>query len=371
MAFSDILNEYNFSDIKNFIYSRKDKDVEDALSAKKINTTHLAALLSPAARKYLEEMALISQKITLSRFGKTIKIYAPLYLSNDCVNSCLYCGFNRKTNIPRITLNSDEIKKEAEILSSMGIKNALLVSGDNKVAFSDEKLIEAVEICSKYFPMVSIEVRALDEEVYKRLHNAGADGFTMFQETYNNISYKEFHPAGPKSNFEYRLNAPERVAKSGIRAIGLGALLGLDDFRTDVFFLSLHGKYIIDNYYQSHISASFPRIRASAGCFTPKYQVTDADVLQSIFAFRMFHNDAGINISTRETPFFRDKLIHLGASIMSAGSKTEPKGYSNPNKKAGQFNVEDERSVSQFVEVVKKSGYDPVMKDWDNGMKYF
>lgn len=371
MSFSEILKEYDFNKVKEYIYSQTNSHVEEALSAKKLNNNHLLSLLSPAAKNYLEEMAQIAQKITLSRFGKTIKIYAPMYLSNDCVNSCLYCGFNRKTNIERISLTADEIVEEAKILSSTGIKNVILVSGDNKKAFSNEDIVNAVKICSKFFPMVSVEVRALEEDDYKNIRNAGADGFTMFQETYNSTSYKELHPQGPKSNFEYRLNAPERAAKAGIRAIGLGALLGLDDFRTDVFFLSLHSKYLSEKYYKSHISASFPRIRNSAGCFTPSYSVTDADVLQSILAYRIFLNDAGINISTRETPFFRDKLISLGATIMSAGSKTEPKGYSKPNKDAGQFNIEDDRSVEEFVEAVKSAGYDPVLKDWDNGFKAY
>ncbi len=371
MAFSEVIKNYNFSDITNLIYSKTDKDVEDAINATKVTENNLLALLSPNARKYLEYMAKKAQKITLSRFGKTIKIYAPLYVSNHCVNSCLYCGFNKNTKIPRISLNKDEIEKEAEILSSTGIKNVIIVSGDNKSIFSNDDIINAVKICSKYFPMVSVEVRALDENVYRDINIAGADGFTMFQETYNEDDYKILHPKGPKSDFEYRLNAPERAAKAGLRAIGLGALLGLTDFRSDVFFLCLHSKYLADKYYKSHISASFPRIRTSAGCFTPKYNVSDADILQSILAYRLFLNDAGINISTRETPFFRDKLIYLGATIMSAGSKTEPGGYSNPQKDAGQFNIEDSRSVAEFVNAVKNAGYEPVMKDWDIGFKTY
>ena len=314
-------------------------------------------------------MAAKARKITLARFGRTIKIYAPLYVSNDCVNSCLYCGFNRKTSIPRISLTDDEIHREAKILSSMGIKNIILVSGDNRAAFSDERIKNAVKICSEYFPMISVEVRTLPVETYKELNACGADGLTVFQETYIEDSYKILHPKGPKSDFEYRLNAPERAAQGGIRAIGMGALLGLEDFRTDVFFMSLHAKYIAEKYYRSHVSASFPRIRASAGGFTPKNIVTDANIVQAMAAFRLFLPDAGINISTREPADFRDRLIHLGATIMSAGSKTEPGGYAKACKEAGQFNIEDSRSVEEFIKAVKLAGYDPVMKDWDCGFR--
>ena len=369
MSFSQQLNKLNIDEIKHSIYSATDKDVENALSASKVTAENLAALLSPAARKYLEPMASMARALTISRFGKTIKIYAPLYLSNDCVNSCLYCGFNRTTYIPRITLTPDEIRREAEILSSMGIKNVILVSGDNRAAFSDEMIKDAVKICAQYFPMISVEVRTLPTETYAELRECGADGLTVFQETYIKDSYAFLHPKGPKSNFEYRLDAPERAAAAGIRAIGMGALLGLEDFRTDVYIMCLHAKYIADKYYRSHVSASFPRIRASAGCFTPKNIVTDANIVQAIGAFRLFLPDCGINISTREPASFRDRLIHLGATIMSAGSKTEPGGYANAKEDAGQFHIEDSRSVEEFTEAVKRSGYDPVMKDWDSGFR--
>ena len=369
MTFDKILDGYKSAELSAFIASRTDKDVEEALAASKVTENHLAALLSPAARKYLEHMAVKARAITISRFGKTIKIYAPLYVSNDCINSCVYCGFNRTTGIPRITLSDEEIRQEAEIIASFGIKNIIIVSGDNQKAFSDERLIEAVKICTEYFPMVSVEVRALPEETYRELKNAGADGFTMFQETYIKDSYSVLHPKGPKSDFYYRLNTPERAASAGIRSIGFGALLGLEDFRTDVFFMCIHAKYIAEKYWRSHVSASFPRIRASAGCYSPKKPVADSGIIQAIAAFRLFLPDAGVNVSTRETAFFRDKLISLGATIMSAGSKTEPGGYANAREEAGQFRIEDARSVAEFINAVKEAGYDPVMKDWDAGMR--
>lgn len=369
MSFYDVIQNIDIRELSDKIYQSSYKDVERALGKDTINQDDLAALLSPVAKKYLEPMALKSREITLRRFGKTIKLYAPLYVSNSCVNSCVYCGFNRKNQIPRINLTDAEIEKEAAIIAKTGIKNVILVSGDNQKAFSDEELADAIKISSKYFPFVSVEVRALDEKVYAKLHDAGADGFTMFQETYLEDRYPAYHPAGPKADYRYRLEAPERAAKGGMRSIGLGALLGLEDFRLEIYLMCLHGAYLADKYWQSHISASFPRIRAAAGGYAPSRQVSDGELMQSIFAFRLFLNDAGINISTRENADLRDKLMLLGATIMSAGSKTEPGGYAHAREEAGQFSIDDDRSVEDFVAAVINSGYDPVMKDWDGALR--
>lgn len=369
MSFYDILKKRDTEAILDSIYSSSEKDVEAALNKDSLDEKNLRALLSPAAKKYLEPMAVKSREITLRRFGRTIKLYAPLYLSNSCVNSCVYCGFNRKNSIPRIDLTMEEIKKEMEIIAASGIRNVILVSGDNAKAFSDAMLKDAIRLASGYFPFVAIEVRALDTEVYRYLYEAGADGFTMFQETYFENEYSKYHPAGPKADFRYRLDAPERAALGGMRSIGLGALLGLEDFRAETFFMCLHGKYLADKYWQSHVSASFPRIRAASGGYSPASPVSDSDLLQIIFAFRLFLNDAGINISTREPAWLRDKLMLLGATVMSAGSKTEPGGYANPKEEAGQFTIDDTRSVEEFAKAVAESGYDPVMKDWDFAMR--
>lgn len=369
MSFYDIVRNIDISRLSDKIYCSSYQDVEIALNKDALNENDLAALLSPAARKYLEPMALKSREITLRRFGKTIKLYAPLYVSNACVNSCVYCGFNRKNEIPRINLTVKEIEKEAAIISKMGIKNVILVSGDNQKAFSDDELINAVKVSSKYFPFVAVEVRALDENVYSELHEAGADGFTMFQETYLEDKFPAYHPAGPKADYRYRLEAPERAAKARMRSVGLGALLGLEDFRLEIYLMCLHAAYLADKYWQSHISASFPRIRAAAGGYVPSRQVSDGELMQSIFAFRLFLNDAGINISTREKANLRDKLMLFGATIMSAGSKTEPGGYAHAREEAGQFLIDDGRSVKDFVAAVIKAGYDPVMKDWDGALR--
>lgn len=369
MSFYEVIKEYPYDYVKDLIYNADENKIKNALYKEKLTAKDLAYLLSPKAEIYLEEMAEISHNITCQRFGKTIRIYAPIYLSNYCTNSCIYCGFNRKNSIPRVALTLDEIKKEAEIVASHGIKNVILVTGDNMKKFSFDMLMQSVKLCAEYFPLVSIEVPSLTFKQYEELHNAGADGLTMFQETYIESLYPSFHPAGPKSDYLYRLDTPERAAAAGMRFIGLGALLGLTDYRIDTFYMCLHAEYLSKKYWRSLISSSFPRIRHAAGEYKPEYNVSDRNLLQLIFAYRMFLHDAGVNISTREPASLRDKLVYLGATIMSAGSKTEPGGYSAAQDDAAQFSIEDNRSVEEFCSTIKKLGFDPVFKDWDNSMQ--
>ena len=369
MSFYEVIKEYPYDYVKDLIYNADENKIKNALYKERLTAKDLAYLLSPKAEIYLEEMAEISHNITCQRFGKTIRIYAPIYLSNYCTNSCIYCGFNRKNSIPRVALTLDEIKKEAEIVASHGIKNVILVTGDNMKKFSFDMLMQSVKLCAEYFPLVSVEVPSLTFKQYEELHNAGADGLTMFQETYIESLYPSFHPAGPKSDYLYRLDTPERAAAAGMRFIGLGALLGLTDYRIDTFYMCLHAEYLSKKYWRSLISSSFPRIRHAAGEYKPEYNVTDRNLLQLIFAYRIFLHDAGVNISTREPASLRDKLVYLGATIMSAGSKTEPGGYSAAQDDAAQFSIEDNRSVEEFCSTIKKLGFDPVFKDWDNSMQ--
>jgi len=363
-GYYSVINNYDNKELLQAINSKKPEDVEIALTKNILDENDLLALLSDAADKYLDRIADRSRAITLQRFGKTIRLYTPLYLSNECVNSCIYCGFNRKNIIDRVVLTTTQIEEELKIIASMGIKNIILVSGDNKIKFSDDMLIEIVKLVKLYVPFVSIEVRALDTDSYGDLKTAGADGFTMFQETYLELLYPTYHPAGPKSDFEYRLNAPERAAKAGIRNIGLGALLGLADYRLESFYLNLHTRYLIKKYPSSHLSASFPRLRSAAGGYSAPYIVTDKELYKSIFAYRLFNHDAGINISTRESQEFRDRLIHLGATIMSAGSKTAPGGYAKENSDAEQFSICDDRTVSEMIYKIRSVDYEAVLKDW-------
>ncbi|WP_273266876.1 2-iminoacetate synthase ThiH [Flexistipes sinusarabici] len=366
MSFYKILQEkFTWERIKDFIYSRESIHVENALSKPEKSAEDFATLLSPAAENFLEEMASTASKITRQRFGKTIKLYAPIYLSNECTNSCVYCGFNRKNDIERKTLSYSEIEKEATIISSQGIRHILLVSGESPNVVNMEYLKEAVNICRKYFSSISIEIYPLSEENYYELYKEGVDGLTIYQETYNEKTYSQVHPAGKKRNYLWRLESPERGANAGIRTIGIGALMGLEDFRTEEFFVGMHADYLMKNYWKTHFTISFPRIRKAAGNFTPHQFISDKNLVQCMLALRIFKNDAGLVISTRESSEFRDNILPLGVTQMSAGSKTEPGGYHNEKHTGEQFEVEDDRSVAEFVQSLKDKGFDPVNKDWD------
>lgn len=362
--FQNIIDTYDFHDIKKLIHSRTDRDVELALSASKIDEEHFAALLSPAAEKYLEPMAAEAHRITKQRFGNTIKIYAPLYLSNECTNSCKYCGFNTHNTIPRVTLTDDEIRREAEHISGLGIQHLLLVTGESPKQVGIDYLINALEILNKKFSSIAIEVFPMSAEEYGIMYRHGVDGLTLYQETYNRDKYADVHPAGKKRDFDWRLAGPERGAEAGFRFVGIGTLMGLEDFRTEQFFTGLHAGYLIRNYWKTHIAVSFPRIRKAEGNFTPYEIISDTNLVQSMLAHRMFQNDLGLVISTREPAEMRDNLLPLGVTQMSAGSKTEPGGYSREHD-GKQFEVEDKRSVEEFCNMLRSKGYDPVMKDWD------
>jgi 2-iminoacetate synthase len=364
MSFRYKLGEYEFEDVKKFIHSRTERDVEIALGADRITEDHFAALLSPAAEKYIEPMAANSHRITNQRFGKTIKIYAPIYLSNECTNSCKYCGFNTHNSIPRITLTPDEMIKEAKHIASLGIRHLLLVTGESPKKVGVDYLVESLKLIGKDFSSVSIEVFPMSTEDYSTMYKNGVDGLTLYQETYNRIKYANVHPAGKKRDFDWRLDGPERGAEAGFRTVGIGTLMGLEEFRTEQFFTGLHAEYLMKKYWKTHISISFPRIRKAEGNFTPYEIISDINLVQAMSAHRMFQSDVGLVISTREPAQFRDNLVPLGVTQMSAGSKTEPGGYTEEND-GKQFEVEDKRSVKEFCDMIKSKGYDPVMKDWD------
>ncbi len=365
MSFKEILSNFTWGETKNIIYNATDSQVETALRKNKIDLYDFAALLSPAAEKYLEPMAQIAHNITVRRFGKTIKLYAPLYLSNECSNSCIYCGFNRTNKIPRITLNMSEIETEAKSIADKGIRHILLLTGESPKDADLNYIKSAVNICKKYFSSIAIEVYPMTIEEYKELYRTGVDSLTVYQETYNKTTYKEVHIAGKKSDYNWRLETPERGCKAGLRYVGIGALMGLDDFRVEEFFVGLHAQYLMKKYWKTHVGISFPRIRKAEGHFKPKMEILDKNLVQSMLALRLFLNDVGLVISTREPAHLRNKLLPLGVTQMSAGSKTEPGGYTRKNTAGEQFEVEDKRSVAEFVEMLKQQGYDPVMKDWD------
>ena len=323
-------------------------------------------LLSPIAANYLNEMCLISQQKTQRRFGKTIQLYIPLYLSNYCSNACIYCGFNLKNKINRKVLNDDEILKEVEIIKNMGYKHILLVTGDNKKKAGVNYILNAIKLVKPHFSSISVEIQPLETEQYKCLINAGLSSVYIYQETYNRNKYSYYHPEGQKNNFDYRISTPERLGKAEIYRIGLGALLGLEDWRVEAFFLGLHLRFLSRNFWKTKYSISFPRIRPHTGTYQPNFPVSNKELSQLIWAFRLFDENVEIALSTRESVKYRNNMIPLGITSMSAGSKTDPGGYSTNICELEQFEINDSRSPKELIAEIEKQNYTAIWKDWDN-----
>ena len=335
----------------------------------------IPVLVSPAAGELLEPMAQLAKNITLRRFGRTIQLYAPLYISNYCSNSCSYCGFNVHNKITRRTSGREEIISEARLLNNRHISQLLLVSGECPAEVSVDLLEATARDLKGMFPSLSIEVYPMETPDYERLYKAGIDGLAIYQETYDREIYSAVHPAGPKRDYQYRLGAPERGAAAGFRQIGIGSLLGLNDWRVESHYLMHHAAYLMKHCWRSQVSVSFPRLRPAAGGYRPEFPVSDREFVQMICAFRLMLPDAGLVLSTREPAELRDNLIGLGVTKMSAGSKTAPGGYLDNNldeqgqPAEGQFNVFDDRPVEAVAQSIRQKGYDTVWKDWDQGFE--
>jgi 2-iminoacetate synthase len=366
MSFYNEIKQYNWETVREEIYSKTEEDVLRALQNPKPSLNDFQALISPAASKYLEKMAQLSRTQTQKRFGKTMQFYIPLYLSNACTNTCVYCGFNHKNDIKRTVLNEEQLKREAKQIKQLGFEHLLLVTGeDNRTCDVNylEKMMAAVQ---DDFALTSIEVQPLETEEYRRLTKVGLNTVYVYQETYNEANYKLYHPSGRKSNYQYRLETPDRLGQAGVHKVGLGVLLGLEDWRVDSFFTALHLNYLEKHYWKTRYSISFPRLRPHAGGFEPNYETTHKDLLQLITAYRIFNEQVEISLSTRESPTFRDHMMQLGVTSFSAGSKTNPGGYSEEEESLEQFAVNDDRSPQEIQEVIKAQGYEVVWKDWDH-----
>lgn len=363
--FSEIFEQYNWEEIKTRIYNTSEDDVLFSLQKSKHNLDDFLIMLSPVAASELETMAAMAQRITQKRFGKTIQLFAPMYLSNECQNICTYCGFSLYNKIKRKTLSNVEIMHEAMVLKQMGVNHILLVSGEANKIVGVDYFLNVIQLLRPHFANISIEVQPLETEEYQALQKAGVHSVLVYQETYHREVYKQYHPKGKKSNFNYRLETPDRIGKSGMHKIGLGVLLGLEDWRVDSFFNALHIDYLQKNYWQTKYSVSFPRLRPAEGIIEPNFIMEDRDLLQLICAYRIWNADLEISISTRESEKFRNNIIALGATSMSAASKTNPGGYEVDKGSLEQFEICDERSMEDFKKVIKQKGYDPVMKDWD------
>jgi len=363
--FTNHFNTFSWDEIRSSIYSKTKQDVEYALHAGKRTLEDFKALLSPAAAPYLEQMAQISHALTQKRFGKTIQLFAPLYVSNECNNICTYCGFSFDNKVKRKTLSENELLQEAELMKQQGFNHLLLVSGEANQTVHIDYFLKTIELLKYKFATISIEIQPLETQGYETLQTAGTYSVLVYQETYHQEVYKQYHPKGKKSNFQYRLETPDRIGSSGMHKIGLGVLLGLEDWRTDSFFCAAHLDYLQRNYWQTNYSISFPRMRPAEGIIEPNVIVTDRELLQLICAYRLFDENVELSISTRESELFRNHIISLGATSMSAGSKTNPGGYAAEPNSLKQFEICDERSAKEFAKVIEQHGYEAVWKNWD------
>lgn len=361
----DIISRINKERFYKLLSGASQEDVERVLSKDTITIGDLPILLSPAIKTYIQTLKERAKKITKRRFGNTILLYAPLYLSNECVNDCEYCGFRVRGDAKRRTLSVSEVMVEAQKLYNEGFRHILLVSGENRKVVNLEYLDTIVKSLSRMFPSVSIEVGPLKEEEYEVLCKSGLDGLTIYQETYDESVYRRFHKKGPKSDFYNRLINPELALKAGVRRVGIGALLGLNDFRFEVFAIALHLDYLMKRYWKAFYTVSFPRIRTGGIDFQIPYPVSDEDLIIAVCLLRILFEDAGLILSTREPPHLRDDLIGIGITQMSAGSRTNPGGYTLNADSKSQFEVSDERSLDEVIRVIRDKGYEPVMKDWD------
>jgi 2-iminoacetate synthase len=367
--------------------------VQECLCRSSIGLTDFARLISPAAAEdCLEIMARRSQALTRQRFGKVIRLFAPLYLSNECINNCKYCGFSRDNPILRVTLSVDEVLKEAQALHAQGFRNILLVAGEHPRFVSTGYLAECIRALHETTPSISLEVGPMETADYQRMVEAGADGLVVYQETYDRQLYSDLHTSGPKRDFNWRLETPERAYAAGFRRLGIGALYGLADWRYEALAVAAHAQYLLRHCWKSSLTISLPRIRPCAGEFQPLTQMGDRDLVQLVCALRLMFPDVGLVLSTRERPALRDGLIPLGITLMSAGSHTEPGGYTGAGREkvhltehgrikqlakgasewagtettaANQFTIADERPPEAVAEVIRRLGYEPVWKDWD------
>ena len=364
-SFKDIFDQYDWDDVKQSIHNKTAKDVESALSTSRRTLEDFKAMISPASAPYLEQMAQLSHSLTQKRFGKTIQLFAPIYLSNECNNICTYCGFSLEHKIKRRTLTAAEILQEINVIKQHGFNHILLVTGESNHTVHVDYFINAINLIKPHFSNISIEVQPLDQDEYERLQRIGLYSVLVYQETYHKDKYKDYHPKGKKSNFYYRLDTPDRIGRAGMHKIGLGVLLGLEDWRTDSFFCGLHLDYLQKKYWQTKYSIAFPRIRPAEGVDISNYHISDKELVQLMCAYRLMNEDLEISISTRETGTFRNHLIKLGTTTMSAGSKTNPGGYSVDEDSLEQFEISDERSPEEVASVITSAGYQPVWKDWD------
>ena len=363
MSFYQKYQQYQDFDFNQFFKQVTEKNIQEILEQDQITKQDFLALLSPAAENCLEEMAQKARQLTVQNFGRVVSLYAPLYIANYCVNQCTYCGFRSDNEIPRTKLSLAEIKKEAEALAAMGIKNLLILTGESRQQTPLSYLKDAVEVLKDYFPSLAIEIYPLETAEYEELIAAGVDSLTIYQEVYDEEVYQQVHLKGPKTDYHFRLNAPERGCRSGMRSVNIGALLGLNDWQQESFWAGLHAQHLQDKYLGTKINLSLPRLNPQGSDFTEQFVVTDKNLVQIMLAFRLFLPRVGINISTRESKELRNNLLPLGVTKMSAQSSTAVGGYAS-EQDTEQFVTADNRRVSEIKKMLLQQGYQSVFKDW-------
>ncbi|MCM1369111.1 MAG: 2-iminoacetate synthase ThiH [Candidatus Amulumruptor caecigallinarius] len=370
-GFADIIDRYDWDETLRIVAEATDADVRRVLAkaernVKPLTPEEFAILISEAASPYLEEMAALSRRFTLERFGNTISMYIPMYVSNACTNKCVYCGFNHDNPFARTTLTMEQIEEECKAIKRLApFENLLVVSGEYPALCGVEYMERVLHTCRPYFHNLTLEIQPLRSSEYERLTHSGLNGVVCFQETYHREAYKTYHPRGMKSHYAWRLNGYDRMGEAGVHKIGLGVLLGLEDWRADTVMMARHLRYLQKKYWRSRYSVNFPRMRPSESGYQPKTVISDRQLAQLTFAFRIFDHDVDISYSTREASEYRDNIMKLGVTSMSAGSKTDPGGYATAPESLEQFRVSDERSPQEVAKAIRANGYEPVWKDWD------
>jgi 2-iminoacetate synthase len=364
MNFYDEYLQYSETEIEEVFQETTSEEIIKIIGKDRLTAKDFLALLSPRAEEYLELMAQKAYQLTVQNFGRVILLYTPMYLSDYCTNKCTYCGFNVTNTFTRKQLTMEEVEKEAQSVAASGIQHILILTGDAPKIAGVSYMKDCVAILKRYFSSIAIEVYAMEEEEYVQLMEAGVESMTMYQETYNPTIYDRLHVKGPKKDYHFRLDAPERACKAGMRSINIGALLGLDDWRKDGFFTGLHANYLQNKYPGVEVSISLPRIRPTMGNCETGSSVNDKDMVQFMTAFRLFMPRAGMPLSTRENAEFRNHAIKLGITKMSAGVHTAVGGHINTQENSGQFAVSDTRNVKEMSEAILQLGYQPVFKDW-------
>lgn len=367
MSFFDEIGRYKLSDLSAEVLAKTEREVDVAL-AKSRNDEQLdlgdfMALISPKAAPYISEMAELARKYTRRRFGNTVNMYVPLYLTNSCSNQCRYCGFAINNKFKRRILNAEETRMECEAIRKMGYENILIVSGENAQRCGIDYFREMVPVVGEYASYMMMEVQPLDTHEYAELKQLGVDAVMVYQETYDPECYDRNHLRGKKKDMRYRMETPERLGDAGMDKVGIGALLGLYDWRADTVALAMHLMYMRKHYWQTRMSLSFPRLRPAAGGFEPEYPIGDRDLIQTICAWRLFDNMLEISISTRENPRFRDVITPIAITSISAASSTQPGGYAVDRHDLPQFIISDDRSVSEVTDALRMSGLEPVFRD--------